>query len=146
MQEDNTAIRRYVRQVTGIPVEVSLEYRPDYRADDDTITNISLGGLCFVASDRLDVDESIQVRVPLLNQESSLAGRVVWCEKSERGYEVGLEFDNPDEVERLKMIDQICQIEQFRQQVEQQDGRDLSSEEAAREWIRRYAGEFSALN
>ncbi len=146
MQEDNTAIRRYVRQVTGIPVEVSLDYRPDYRADDDTITNISLGGLCFVASDRLDVDESIQVRVPLLNQESSLAGRVVWCEKSERGYEVGLEFDNPDEVERLKMIDQICQIEQFRQQVGQQDGRDLSSEEAAREWIRRYAGEFSALN
>lgn len=146
MQEDNTAIRRYVRQVTGIPVEVSLDYRPDYRTDEDTITNISLGGLCFVASDRLDVDESIQVRVPLLNQESSIAGRVVWCEKSERGYEVGLEFDNPDEVERLKMIDQICQIEQFRQQVEQQDGRDLSSEEAAREWIRRYAGEFSALN
>ena len=146
MQEDNTAIRRYVRQVTGMPVEVSLDYRPDYQAVDDTITNISLGGLCFVASDRLDVDESIQVRVPLLNQESSLAGRVVWCEKSERGYEVGLEFDDPEEVERLKMIEQICQIERFRQEVGQRDGRDLSSEEAAREWIRHYAGAFSALN
>jgi hypothetical protein len=30
--------------------------------------------------------------------------------------------------------------------MEQQDGRKLSSEQAAREWINKYAGEFSALN
>ena len=146
MQEDNTAIRRYIRQVTGMPIEVSLDYRPDYQADDDTITNISLGGLCFIASDRLEVDESIQVRVPLINPDSSLNGRVVWCNKSTAGYEVGLEFDDPEEVERLKMIEQICQIEKFRQEVERRDGRKLNSEDAAREWITTYAGEFNALN
>ena len=146
MQEDNTAIRRHVRHVTGIPIEVNLEYHDDYHGEDDTITNVSLGGLCFVASDRLDVDESIQVRLPVLNQEQTLAGRVVWCNKTARGYEVGLEFDDPDEVERLKMVEQICQIESFREKLEQDDGRRLSSEQAAREWISRYAGDFSALN
>ena len=146
MQEDNTAIRRHVRHVTGIPIEVNLEYHEDYRSAEDTITNVSLGGLCFIASDRLDVDESVQVRFAVLNQEQTLAGRVVWCNKTARGYEVGLEFDDPDEVERLKTVDQIRQIESFREQIEQNDGRRLSSEQAAREWISRYAGDFSALN
>jgi len=146
LQEDNTAIRRHIRQVTGIPIEVNLEYHQNHRAAEDTITNVSLGGLCFIASDRLEVHEAIQVRIPLLDKQASIDARVAWCNKTERGYEVGLEFNDPEEVERLKMIEQICQIEDFRKQLERQQGRNLSSEQAAREWIGRYAGEFSALN
>jgi hypothetical protein len=146
MQEDNTAIRRHIRHVTGIPIEVNLDYHKSYKAEDDTITNVSLGGLCFIADDRLDINEPIQVRFPVLNRETSLDGKVVWCNKIDKGYEVGLEFDDPDEVERLKMIEQVRHIEQFREEVESREGRKLSGEQAAREWISRYAGEFSALN
>ena len=146
MQEDNTAIRRHIRHVTGMPIEVNLEYHQDYQGEDDTITNVSLGGLCFVASDRLEIDESIEVRFPVLNSGASLDGKVVWCNKTSRGYEVGLAFNDPDEVERLKMVEQIRQIEAFRQELERRDGRKLSSEEAAREWVTQYAGDFSALN
>jgi hypothetical protein len=146
VQEDNTAIRRHVRHVTGIPVEVSLDFNHSYQTGDDSITNVSLGGLCFIASDRLDINDSIQVRFPVLKQEKSLEGKVVWCSKTPRGYEVGLEFSDPAEVERLKMIEQICLIESFRKEQEQRGGRRLSSEQAAREWVNRYAGEFSALN
>ncbi len=136
MQEDNTAIRRHIRHVTGIPIEVSLDYNPDYQSEDDSITNVSLGGLRFVASDRLDINESIDVRFPLLNQETSLEGKVVWCNRTAKGYEVGLQFADTTEVERLKTIDQICQIESFRKNQEQQEGRSLSSEQAACEWVR----------
>ncbi len=146
MQEDNTAIRRHIRHVTGIPIEVNLEYHKSYKAEDDTITNVSLGGLCFIADDRLDINEPIQVRFPVLNRETRLDGKVVWCNKTDKGYEVGLEFDDPDEVERLKMIEQVRHIEQFREEVESREGRKLSGEQAAREWVSRYAGEFSALN
>ena len=146
LQEDNTAIRRHVRHVTGIPVEVNLEYHQNYQASEDTITNVSIGGLCFIANDRLDIHESIQVRFPLLDENTSIDGNVVWCNKTMRGYEVGLEFDDPEEVERLKMIEQICQIENFRRELEQRHGRRFSSEQAAREWVSRYAGDFSALN
>ena len=146
LQEDNTAIRRHVRHVTGIPVEVKIEYRHSYRAAGDRIGNVSVGGLCFVANDRLDIHEAIEVRFPVLDESTRIEGKVVWCNKTERGYEVGLEFNDPEEVERLKMIEQICQIEDFRRNVEQQDGRKLDSEQAAREWISKYAGDFSALN
>jgi hypothetical protein len=146
VQEDNTAIRRHIRHVTGIPIEVTLDFNHSYQVEDDSITNVSLGGLCFIASDRLDVDESIQVRFPALNQERSLDGKVVWCNKTNKGYEVGLAINDPAEIERLRTIEQICQIENFRKEQEEQAGRKLSSEQAAREWVNRYAGEFSALN
>jgi hypothetical protein len=146
VQEDNTAIRRHIRHVTGMPIEISLDYEPDRATDCNGISNVSLGGMSFIASDRLDVDESIHVRFPVLEQENSLEGKVVWCNKTQKGYEVGLEFIEAAQVERMKMIDQICQIEGFRQGLEQSEGRKLSSEQAAQEWIKRYAGEFSALN
>ena len=146
MQEDNTAIRRHIRHVTGIPIEVNLEYHQNYRASQDGVSNVSLGGLCFVASDRLEIGETTQVRFPVLDKKASIDARVVWCNKTSKGYEVGLEFSDPDEVERLKMVEQICQIESFRHEQERREGRKLSSEQAAREWVSRYAGEFSALN
>ena len=143
-QKDTSEIRKYVRQVTGIPVEVTLDYSENINADDDTITNISLGGLALVAEDPLDIGEFIQVRCPILNNEAQLSGKVIWCEKSLSGYEVGLEFNDPTEIEQLKIIDQICDIEQFRTQVAEQEGRHLSSEQATREWVSQHTGNFTA--
>ena len=146
MQEDNTAIRRHVRHVTGIPIEITVDFDRSFRAENDNVSNVSLGGLSFIASDRLDVGDSIQVKIPVLNEEHSMEGLVVWCNKTAKGYEVGLEFNDPDEVERLRMIEQISQIETFRRDLEKREGRKLDSEQAAREWVSKYAGEFSALN
>jgi Tfp pilus assembly protein PilZ len=145
-QKDTIEIRKYVRQVTGIPVEVTLDYNENVYADDDTITNISLGGLALVAEDPLDIGEFIQVRCPILNNEAKLSGKVVWCEKSLHGYEVGLEFNDPTQIEQLKVVEQIRDIEQFRTQVAEQEGRHLSSEQATREWVSQYTGSFTATD
>jgi hypothetical protein len=40
------------------------------------------------------------------------------------------------------MIEQICHIESYRRDVAQQEGRQLTTEEAAVEWISRYASSF----
>ena len=147
MQEDNTAIRKHVRHVTGLPIQITLDYASHYYKEtgDDTITNVSLGGMSFIADDRFDIDQSIRVRFPILNDKATLTCKVIWCEKTSRGYEVGLEFDDADEVQRLKMIDQISDIENYRRRKEAIEGRPIGSEQAAREWIQQYAGDFSAL-
>lgn len=145
--EDNTTIRKHVRHVTGIPIQVKLDYATtDFEdGNEDTITNVSLGGLSFIADDRLEIAETIQVRFPVLYLDTTLSGKVIWCQKTRKGYEVGLEFDDKDEMERLKMIDQITDIEQYRRRKETIEGRQISSEQAAREWVTKYAGSFSAL-
>jgi hypothetical protein len=112
---------------------------------DQTITNVSLGGLAFNSSKPLEVLQRVRISIPVLQQENHLVGNVVWCDKSNSGYEIGVEFEHSRDAFRLRMIEQICHIEHYRKEVEQQEGRKLSSQEAAREWISKYAGDFPAL-
>jgi len=147
MQEDNTASRRHVRQLTGIPIQITLDRAPQYlkQIQDDSINNVSLGGLSFIADKRFDIDQLIQVCFPILNDKTVLSCRVIWCEKYNLDYRLGLEFDDENERQRLKIIDQISDIENYRRRKEAIEGRSISSEQAAREWVQQYAGKFSAL-
>ena len=112
---------------------------------DQTITNVSLGGLAFMSQTPLEVLQRVRICIPLLPQDNHLVGNVVWCEKHTRGYEVGIEFEKSRDVFRLRMIEQICHIEHYRKEVERLEGRMLTSQEAAGEWIPKYAGDFPAL-
>jgi len=144
---DNTTIRKYIRHPADLPIQVTTSWEDDENDEslDQTITNVSLGGLAFVSPRPLQVLERVQVCIPVLERDNRLIGNVVWCEKSAAGYEIGIEFEKSRDVFRLRMIEQICHIEHYRQEVLRVEGRKLSSKEAASEWIARYAGDFPAL-
>jgi len=130
-----------------VPIQVTLDWVEDENDEtvDQTITNVSLGGLAFMSQQPLEVLQRVRVCIPLLQQDNHLVGNVVWCEKSGKGYEVGIEFEKSRDVFRLRMIEQICHIEHYRKEVERLEGRALSAQEAAGEWISKYAGDFPAL-
>ena len=144
---DNTTIRKFIRHPADVPIQVTLDWAEDENDQtvDQTITNVSLGGLAFVSQKPLEVLQRVRVSIPILNQENHLVGNVVWCEKSNKGYEIGIEFENSKDVFRLRMIEQICHIEHYRQEVAEREGRELSAQEAAKEWISKFAGDFPAL-
>ncbi len=144
---DNTTIRKFIRHPADVPIQVTLDWVEDEDDDnaDQTITNVSLGGLAFNSSKPLEVLQRVRISIPVLQQENHLVGNVVWCDESSSGYEIGIEFEHSRDVFRLRMIEQICHIEHYRKEVEQQEGRKLSSQEAAKEWISKYAGDFPAL-
>lgn len=143
----NTTIRKFIRHPTDVPITVTLDWVDDENDEtvDQTITNVSLGGLAFVSEKPITVLERVKVSIPVLNQENNLVGNVVWCEKSDNGYEIGIEFEKSRDVFRLRMIEQICHIEHYRKEILRVEGRELSAGEAAREWISKYAGDFPAL-
>lgn len=143
---DNT-IRKFIRHPADVPIQVTLDWVEDEDDEDadQTITNVSLGGLAFNSSKPLEVLQRVRISIPVLQQENHLVGNVVWCDKSNSGYEIGVEFEHSRDAFRLRMIEQICHIEHYRKEVEQQEGRKLSSQDAAREWISKYAGDFPAL-
>jgi len=141
--QNNTTIRKFIRHPSDVPIQVTLD-----RVDDDsdeTLTNISLGGLSFVSRQAVEVSQRVRVCIPIIKEDNFIEGKVVWCEKSKNGYEIGLEFDRSKDVFRLRMIEQICHIEHYRKEIERQEGRILSTGEAAKEWISKYAGDFPAL-
>jgi hypothetical protein len=144
---DKKTIRKFIRHPADVPIQVILDWVEDENDEtvDQTITNVSLGGLAFVSPTPLDLLQRVRICIPLLRQDNHLVGNVVWCEKNGEGYEVGIEFDKSRDVFRLRMIEQICHIEHYRKEVERLEGRELTSQEAAAEWISRYAGDFPAL-
>ena len=144
MQEDNTEIHKHIRHLTGVAIEVSSGQVPVdvHDCEDATITNVSLGGLSFTANDRLDISNPIEARFPVLREERVLGAWVVRCEKTPRGYEVGLEFDDPEEIDRLKVVEHICHIENYRKEIESREGRKINSEQASLEWVSRFASNF----
>jgi hypothetical protein len=146
---DNTTIRKFIRHPVDVPIQVSnsrVEDEDDGTLDQ-TITNVSLGGLAFVSPKPLEILDRVRVCIPILERDNTLIGNVVWCEKcaSGSGFEIGIEFEKARDAFRLRMIEQVCHIEHYRKEVMLREGRQLSAQEAAREWISKYAGDFPAL-
>ncbi len=131
--------REFIRHPVDIPVQV---YRRPGQDSREGLSNLSLGGLAF-ASDRCwSVGENITVTmaVPF---ELEITGRVVWCRRMDQRYEVGLTFTSPAEAYKGRMIEQVCHIEHYRRELEQRQGRRLTLDEAANEWIEHFADRFA---
>jgi Tfp pilus assembly protein PilZ len=148
-------MRRFVRHPAEIPIE--LEERGRYAsnitaANDDkqdstrsssVLQNLSIGGLRCEVDRSIAIGTSIQIRIPLVNPDYTGQGVVVWCRPHNQRYEIGIEFDREEEAFKSRMVEQVCLIEQYRKRIRAAEGRELDGEQAAREWISRYAGEFA---
>lgn len=133
-------MRSFIRHPTDIPIEVITD--PNEMMTDQPLSNVSLGGLAVQADECPEVGTLVRVRVSLVKPPFEAAGRVVWCRPREKGYDVGIEFAEKGDAFRARMVEQVCHIEQYRREVLEREGRTLSGQEAAREWIVRYASSF----
>ena len=133
--------RRYIRHPSGMPIQFSVSGEAAPRRD--YLRNVSQAGLCFKCSASLSRGEAVHVRIPVLEQAFEADARVAWCRRSDTGeYEVGLQFTDPDTGFAMRMVEQVCHIEAYRKRALREQGRELSSEAAAEEWVARYAAGF----
>lgn len=130
-----------------MPIRVNLNWEDeeDDETVDQTVTNVSLGGLAFLSDRPLEMLARVRICISILQQDNFLVGNVVWCNPVGSSYEIGIEFEKSRDVYRLRMIEQICHIEHYRKEVARVEGRKLSTQEAASEWISKYAGDFPAF-
>ena len=146
---DNTTIRKFIRHPVDVPIKV-ISSRVEDEQDidenlDQTITNVSLGGLAFESKTPFTITDRVRITIPILERDNSLIGNVAWCEEADDGYVIGIKFEKSRDFFRMRMIEQICHIEHYRSEVLHTQGRELSAQEAAAEWILNYAGDFPAL-
>lgn len=132
-------MRSFIRHPTDIPIEIRLE---DQSCQHEPLRNVSRGGLCFLHPQAAPVGSNVVVRIALTAPPFEAACRVTWCQADGNAWQVGVEFLDQDILFRLRMVEQICHIEQYRRTVRESQGRALSSQEAAIEWIERYAEAF----
>lgn len=106
------------------------------------IRNVSFGGLAFLSDIFLQPDTLVELRIPCVRPIFEVSARVAWCREEADCFLVGVEFQNASEAFQIRMVEQVCHIHSYKREIEERDGRQLSTEDAAREWIDRHAASF----
>ncbi|NKN32542.1 PilZ domain-containing protein [Marichromatium bheemlicum] len=133
-------MRRFLRHPSDIPIHYRLANRPHRRRN--RLRNIGKGGLCFLSCTPVAVGATIEIEIPVAEPAYRAEGFVAWCRPRRGLFEVGVHFANGEADYQIRMVEQVCRIEHYRRRVLATQGRALSSEQAASEWIQRYAADF----
>ncbi len=136
-------MRSFIRHPSDIPIECQVDQAGSRHARQ--LRNVSHGGLAFIARTPLEVGVKIKVRIPGIEPSFEVTGLVVWCRKKEDAYVVGVQFLDRGDCYRARMVEQVCHIEHYKTEVREKEGRQLSGEQAAEEWILKFAKDFPRL-
>lgn len=136
----DSAHRKHLRHDTDMPIEIQLSSLVSNKKE--YLVNISIGGLCFRSNSSIKKGEMIDVKIPLIRPVFTAKAEVMWCRKEKYTYLVGLKFIEPKDTFKIRMFEQVCHIENYKKEELKKTGRKLTSEEAALEWIKKYAKSF----
>lgn len=133
-------MRLYIRHPTDVPIDFQIGGQASINRE--MLTNYSEGGLCFVSEVDIDPGTEIHIAIPITPPHFHATGIVVWCHEEDENYLIGVKFTEKETAYAVRMVEQLCYIEHYKQSVKQSEGRNLTGEEAALEWIDKYADDF----
>ncbi|MCP4401381.1 MAG: hypothetical protein GY801_29290 [bacterium] len=134
MLTPQTLRRRAVRYtVEDIPIEYSLAEVVAHQKE--YLHNISIEGLCFRSHSCIEKGTTVYIAIPLLTPVFQEKATVAWCAKKNDSYDIGVEFVGNDTKSHADIVQQMCDIEDYKHEILHKDGRKLSGEEAAVEWL-----------
>jgi hypothetical protein len=132
--------RKFIRHTAGVPIEVRPVDGRSARVQESV--NVSAGGLSFVSETDFAPETVLLVRISEVDPPFEAHARVAWTRPEDQGFCIGVQFLDASDAFRARMVEQVCSIERYRCEVEEDEGRTLSAPDAAAEWIRKYAGRF----
>ncbi len=137
--------RRYIRHLLVNPLEFKVAENGDIEKSETV--NISEGGLMFVSRQVVDVGAEIRINMPLYDKVFKINARVVHIEKdiSPGLNRIGVTFLSYSDAFKVKLIEQIYLIEEYRVLRSLQIGKEMTIQEASKEWIKRYSERFQKL-
>jgi hypothetical protein len=140
--------RRFIRHPSRMPISYEAPDLADLAARPGTeaLRNVSDGGVCFSATQALEPGCPIRLRIPVFGRQFEIEGTVAWCRNVGGRFDIGVAFLREQDRFSARMVEQLCYIEEYRTRMEREQGRTLTSEQAAAEWVERFAGEFPELH
>jgi hypothetical protein len=138
-QAPSTSRRAFIRHTAGVPLSVTKVDGSTARARQSV--NVSEGGLSFLSDDEIPIGTIIEVGITV-DPPFQAQARVMWAMPEGECWCIGVQFLAAADAFRARMVEQVCAIDRYRQQVEADEGRTMTPAEAATEWIGKYAGRF----
>lgn len=137
-------MRSYIRHPSDIPIEFSREAVS--AVETRNLRDVSRGGLSFISDMPLELGTVIRVRIGHVEPAFEAPCSVSWCRRHDEHYLVGVKFLDAQDVYRARLVEQVCHIEHYKKEVFEREGRVLNGEQAAQEWILKYAQDFPDLD
>ena len=134
-------MRKYIRHPSDIPIEID---GVDVQ-NIESLHDVSFGGLSFISKNRIKPGSKINITIKFVKPSFVSLTVVKWCRKRGDHYDVGVSFCDPEDAYRARMIEQVCHIEHYKREALLKEGRKLTGEQAALEWIKKYAAKFPSL-
>jgi len=138
--------RKYIRHLLVSPLEFTVDKNADNAERTQTI-NVSEGGLMFVSQCSVDSGSIIKLNMPLYGKVFHIKAKVAHVEqcKDSELFNIGVKFVTYSDAFKVKLIEQIYLIEEYRVLRSLQLGREMTIQEASQEWIKRYSERFEQL-
>lgn len=135
--------REYIRHPVDVPIHIDAKCSQG--AVGVRLNNVSVGGLSFRTPRYIAQGVTIRITIDIVEPRFEVDAIVLWCHCIDEEFEIGVEFADAEDAFRMRMVEQVCHIEHYRQQVWREEKRLLNGETAAAEWIERYAHEFPSI-
>lgn len=109
--------------------------------------DISEGGLLFSAKQEVKLNSLIRIKLPFQDKIFSVKARVLHCNRSAEAnlYNIGVCFEKYNDAFKVKLVEQMYLISEYRDLRSMQLGKEISLQEASQEWISRFAKRFKRL-
>ncbi len=132
--------RKFIRHSIEVPIRINyIDTVLDINTND-----ISDGGLLFYSEIDFPVNKHIKIDIPsvLNNGEVIVEAVVVRCTylEDENRYEIGVSFFNSKDIMKIRMVEQIIEIDKYRKNNNFSD-----FEKAATVWIHKYSHNFPKI-
>ena len=132
----------FVSHPRDLPLDITLiEDQPFPQITEDRAGFV---GITYVTLRPFDNGRSVRITLEEIDPNFCVSGRIAWCTKETDGYHIAIEFPTKEECYCVRMIEQLSQIEHYRRQAKI-EGRRLNYNEAAAEWIQKFAASFPAF-
>ena len=137
--------RRYARHPIHSPLSLDFE-RSDDRKTVET-KDLSLGGLSFLWAKRLVKGRLLRLTIPVKEKLFEVVGRVAYSKEDRKTgrYRTGVFFTDPSSTFKAKLAEEALEILEFRKRISHELGHEVSEEEAANQWVLKYAADFAGF-
>ncbi|MFH1848279.1 MAG: PilZ domain-containing protein [Candidatus Omnitrophota bacterium] len=138
--------RRFIRHPICYPLEFEHATKKINRRCQTL--NISQGGLLFLSRRPVDIGSMIVMKLPLQEKLFKVMAKVLHVSKdpdNPKLYDIGVSFCRYADAFKVKLIEQIYLIDEYRTLRSIQLGREVGFRDASEEWIQRYSKSFNKL-
>ena len=140
--EDYREKRRFYRHPISVPLVLRTSKKE--KEGQSQSLDVSLGGLSFLWPERLSKGSLIDIKIAVKKKRFEIKSKVAYAKEDQKTgkFRTGVCFADDSSAFVARLAEQMLEIIKYRKNLSQKSGHEISEEEAANQWIKKYADKF----